>query len=478
MNSRVVLFLSFLLVGSLALSPSGFFKFVAEKEGHRLSRNVSDYVQKEFWFDGQLIDHFNPEDTRTYKQRYFTIDTFWDPKDGPVILYICGEYECPGIPSNRLYPLVLAQKYKARVLALEHRFYGASQPFGDLSTEHLRYLTTDQALNDLAYFINWAQNDPVLNIGTERPWITYGGSYPGALSAWFRYKFPHLTAGAVASSAVINAIEDYTEYDHQLYLSALKSGKWCAERIQEINAYVEDQLYGSGANATAFKKGYGADSLSNVEFLNYFADSLAEPIQYGNRTGLCQLVASDKFEERYQAMKNFVMTTNDPSGYMVSTFKNDSYYPGRDAGRQWTWQVCSELGWFQNAYKNPKEAFRSQRLTNEVSLDFCKKIFGDDVHPHTNIANLKRGGLKLDVSNLIMVNGDEDPWKWASRLVDYGQVVSYVADCDNCAHCVELYTPTDHDAKSLWWTRVKITHAVGKWFKRDSIFSEIETFLA
>ena len=41
------------------------------------------------------------------------------------------------------------------------------------------------------------------------PFITVGGSYPGAMSAWFRYKYPHLTAGSLASSAVINAIKDF-----------------------------------------------------------------------------------------------------------------------------------------------------------------------------------------------------------------------------------------------------------------------------
>lgn len=40
-----------------------------------------------------------------------------------------------------------------------------------------------------------------------------GGSYPGAMSAWFRYKYPHLTVGALASSAVINSILDFKQFD-------------------------------------------------------------------------------------------------------------------------------------------------------------------------------------------------------------------------------------------------------------------------
>ena len=91
---------------------------------------------------------------------------------------------------------------------MEHRYYGKSLPFGNqsFSIEKLKFLSADQALNDLAYFIVQITQKRMHNVDNTHKWITIGGSYPGALSAWFRSKFPHLTVGAIASSAVILAV--------------------------------------------------------------------------------------------------------------------------------------------------------------------------------------------------------------------------------------------------------------------------------
>ena len=86
------------------------------------------------------------------------------------------------------------------------------------------YLNSEQALSDLAFFIDQMKLNKMYNISDKNKWITMGGSYPGALSAWFRYKYPHLTVGSIASSAVILAIEDFKDFDEQIYSSSMLSG--------------------------------------------------------------------------------------------------------------------------------------------------------------------------------------------------------------------------------------------------------------
>ena len=62
----------------------------------------------------------------------------------------------------------------------------------DMSDASLRYLNSEQALADLAAFRNAMTKK--FNL-TSSKWISFGGSYPGSLSAWFRLKYPHLVNG-------------------------------------------------------------------------------------------------------------------------------------------------------------------------------------------------------------------------------------------------------------------------------------------
>ena len=53
-------------------------------------------------------------------------------------------------------------------------------------------------------------DDFTANIGRKPDWIVIGGSYPGALAAWFKSHYPNHALGAWSSSGVINAIKDFS----------------------------------------------------------------------------------------------------------------------------------------------------------------------------------------------------------------------------------------------------------------------------
>lgn len=69
------------------------------------------------------------------------------------------------------------------------------------------YLSSEQALADLAYFIEAMTVKYEIPDGTK--WIAFGGSYSGALAAWLRAKYPHLIHGAVSASAPLLAKADF-----------------------------------------------------------------------------------------------------------------------------------------------------------------------------------------------------------------------------------------------------------------------------
>lgn len=150
----------------------------------------------------------------------------------PVFVYIGGEAEesCRTLTSG-LYMYTLAQQHKALLINVEHRFYGLSYPTLDMSTENLKYLSADQALADLARIITFVKSD--MNTEDSQV-ITFGGSYPGNLAAWFRLKYPSISHGSVASSAPVIAKENFFEYMEVVGRSLIYyGGQVCYDAFEE-----------------------------------------------------------------------------------------------------------------------------------------------------------------------------------------------------------------------------------------------------
>jgi len=124
------------------------------------------------------------------------------------------------------------------LFALEHRYYGQSYPEqfvgtfeSPVSNSNLVYLNSKQAVADVAHFVSEQTAHLMLRLGgsasdrnnnndpenrpaaTKIRWLTFGGSYPGMVSAWSRSKFSHLVYAAVSNSAPVMPLLDFAQYN-------------------------------------------------------------------------------------------------------------------------------------------------------------------------------------------------------------------------------------------------------------------------
>lgn len=413
----------------------------------------------------QKLDHFDSKETRTFQQRYYVNDGYWD-LSGPVFLYINGEGPVYGPPASSNSEVVeLAQRYKGLIVTLEHRYYGKSSPFPSITTANLQYLNSKQALADLAYFITTYTK----NI-TNAKIFTVGGSYSGALSAWFRLKYPNVTQGSVSSSGVVNAILDFTAFDEQVAESA---GEDCANALRAVTALAEKAVSQGDAAKAQLKELFRASTLvDDGDFFYFLADSMAEGVQYGYQDQLClPLVNAVKNKgdllKTYAAYTVNVWSANlggTPAEYSTA-WQQDTVSQEGKADRQWWYQTCTEFGYFQNA--PAKGSIRSAKYVNmDYHRTHCKNVFGTALWPDTDATNKYYGGDKTPATKVFFVNGSQDPWQRASVAGTLAPTEpARMIKCHNCGHCSDLGgCPGGCDTPNNWQqVRDEIVQTVGTW---------------
>jgi pimeloyl-ACP methyl ester carboxylesterase len=188
-----------------------------------------------------FFDHDASGSAAKFSQRYYLNDTAFAGPGSPILVIMGGEGSIE--PSTGFfYPWVidvLGPRFGALVIEPEHRFYGASLPFGAASfqSEHLRLLTPQQALRDavaLIRAVQAARNCTPRGAPHYCPVLTIGGSYPGYLSAMMRLVHPDVVDGAHAASAPMRfysqQVDEFAYYE-VITRSAERASPGCASAV-------------------------------------------------------------------------------------------------------------------------------------------------------------------------------------------------------------------------------------------------------
>lgn len=467
-------------------------KASASSKGKPIKSNVLDQEVQEIFFE-QRLDHFKSSfKNESFKQRYFYTDRYINNGNGngnngnknlrsagpgPTYVFLCvgGEGEdldksvlidsvhCSGDMIALASILSKQRNANVHLFALEHRYYGKSYPVFDggasspVTNENLVYLSSRQALADIAHFVRYTQK--VYELSDDVPFITFGGSYPGVLAAWSRLKFPHLIYGAVSHSAPLQVILDFPQYldvmAQDLSNPMVGGSQECLDIIhqghEEIAFLLQERdkiiLQGNRENiASMFDICNGAQALEDDKSKRAFlGDGVVDinvqendPSCEGdlcNIAKICNFVVSESKSITSTSTTDTTITNNTNMKVLSklakvqqessnSTCKDISWEgmmeyisspeDGQDGGlRSWLWQTCTEMGFYQTCEFNTTCPFARGYHTLEADLEICERAFG--IRPFTVAENVQEtlnvfGGWDIEATNILSVNGDIDPW--------------------------------------------------------------------
>jgi len=380
-------------------------------------------------------DHFDSSVTKTFKDKYYYDETYFDSSgNGPIFVHMGGEGASGGVRAGQW-----ERDHKALAVGVEHRFYGESTPGGDRSTANMKYLSVEQNLADTAAIIDLMQK----KYGDKnRVVVTFGGSYSGATSAWMRIRYPDKVHASYSSSGVVNAILNFIEFDQQVGTAVKSPRESCHTQLAASSAALEREFK---KDPKALKQKFGATNLigtkmGDSDFWYAVADAEAMADQYGHKSSLCNALAnmgSHPTDEQYANGINSWINSYYGSSFVRGCFYDseclkDTSKTGMD--RSWRWQKCTELAYLQPA--PPTDSMRAYALTLEVLVEQCKYVFGDDIVPDVDTFNKKFGGDNPKGSKIVFMNYSDDPWQRASVNRTISKDLPWcMTTCDGCGHC-------------------------------------------
>jgi hypothetical protein len=371
----------------------------------------------------------------TFKQRYWYTSQFADGPTSPVLFNFCGEAEC----SDHYLDFVsdVAKVLHASIVALEHRYYGPSKPFEDLTLEHMKYLTVHNALEDAATFETYAK----ASLPLSGKWIAVGGSYSGMLSAFYRLKHPEAVVGAWASSAPVNITRFFDGYDRIVSHSL---GPTCTllfqQAMDEAGVAFDDPVKRDALSKALLGAPWDPSMGNKRDFQAMLSGFAQGDAQYGHQANLCEALV----QHELSPIDGLVAYASPP----IAPDPADADGGGADGGAssgpavpgvkappgvipallpgharrapdgapatfddmQWYYQECTELGLFAEANSDRTESVMVSGDDEQAEIDTCVQFTGTSSDTSAARAEYYQPLLDGRASNVFFVNGTLDPW--------------------------------------------------------------------
>ncbi|CAG4950635.1 unnamed protein product [Parnassius apollo] len=443
---------------------------------------VADYKYETKLFNVPL-DHFGYQRNETFNIKYLENEDHWDRGDGPIFFYTGNEGQIELFANHTGFMWDIAEEFRAKIVFAEHRYYGSSMPFGNksLDNDHIGYLTAAQALADYAELVNFLQDN---RLKPRYPVIAFGGSYGGMLAAYFRMKYPHLVAGAIAASAPIHMFPGMLPCNvyHRIVTSSfVVANITCKENIKQSWSVIRNFVTTKNNTDWLHKQWKLCDPIKNttdvqnlIDFLqsmyetlamvNYpFATDFLLPLPaYPVRT-VCQYL-----NQKLTGQKLLVAI-----GHVLEMFTNYTgkspcvdYKKGNDYGNLnasgWDYQACTEMV-MPMCTTGESDMFEPNPWNiTKVSADCHKKY---NVYPRPDVARLEYGGDRLlAASNIVFSNGLLDPWAGGGILSSISDTVKAVVMIDT-AHHLDLMPTNPNDPESVKIARSEHKRNIQQWIR-------------
>ncbi|NWZ44244.1 PCP carboxypeptidase, partial [Brachypodius atriceps] len=432
------------------------------------------------------IDHFGFDENRTFQQRYLVADQHWKKDSGPILFYTGNEGDIEWFCNNTGFMWDVAEELNAMLVFAEHRYYGESLPFGNESfsdSKHLNYLTSEQALADFAVLVEYlkmtvagAQHSPVIAIG---------GSYGGMLAAWFRMKYPHVVAGALAASAPIWQFGDLVPCG--TFFSVVtndfkKSGTGCSESIRNswkaINhlsstdaglQWLSNTFHLCSPLKTlqdaVILKNWLSETWVNLAMVNYpYKADFLQPLPAWPIQEVCKFLKDPSLSDKlllqnvFQAVNLYYNYTGEASCLDVSQTATKSL-----GEMGWYYQACTEMV-MPLCTDGVHDMFEPSKWDFDAFSEECYSMWG--VRPRLSWILSMYGGKNISShSNIIFSNGGLDPWSagGVTRNISNSLVAVVIPDG---AHHLDLRSRNPLDPKSVQQARAMEICLMKEWIEK------------